>query len=282
MVISDPMKIRLSKRGVWLLALVIIACIMGPLRGVISNTPGVGVPFLYIYYWTDSLKFWGTKSLSPSLRGLEIPTVAGRPIGTAPVGSHFRSPNSSFVLTSNPTPIYTRPSQSSRRIRMIQPGYRVRVVYQKDDVSVSDSNGRGLWVFLTMEDGKRPIGWAINTTLGYQDKFAPPAHWNIPYFSLCIGEYCASFKVKPSGRFYETWDSIGKGIEMRGKNTGQIFEYQSLIWAKQDDPEDYDELIIKDKAKGIRHEDKYRDEPIKVTRSYIKSIRSSRDYVLKN
>lgn len=270
------MRIRLSKRGVGLVAIVALVAILGPLRGPISSTPGIGVPFMYLYYWTDQFKFWGTKSKSPDFRDLAIPRPNNRPLGSKAVGPHFKSTRSYFVLTSDPTPIFANASDRSRVIRTLRPGVRVRSVFQDDSKTAANSHGRGQWVFLTQEDGVTPVGWAINNTLGYQDKFVPASNWTVPELGLCVGEYCAEFKIKPNGRFTEYWESIGRGIQLHGKNTGQVMVYQSIYWAKQDDPENYDELLIRDDRYILRHEDKFKREPIRVSAAGSQPLRNSK------
>ena len=269
------MKIRLSPRGIWILGIITVAAIIGPLRSPLANEPHVGVAFQYIYYWVDHFKFWGTKAPSPNLRGIEIPSINGKPLTGKPVGLHFRSSRTSFVLVASPTAVYTRPSEHSRYIRMLAPGYRIRVVYQLDDKSAQNSTGRGFWVFVTQEDGRTPIGWVIDNTIGFQDKFGPAVTWKIPAWGLCIGEYCSEFSIKSNGRFTQKWDSIGRGIHLEGINTGQIMEYQHIVWAKQDDPEDYDELLIRTQGKELAHELKYSGEPIRISKPNGATIRLS-------
>ena len=270
------MKIRLSPRGIWILGIITVAAVIGPLRGPLASAPSVGVAFQYVYYWVDHFKFWGTKAPSPSLRGIEIPTINGKPLTGKPVGPHFKSSKTSFVLVASPTPIYTQPSEESRYIGSVDPGYRVRVIYQLDEKSAQNSTGRGLWVFITKEDGRTPLGWVINNTLGFQDKFVPADSWKIPALGLCIGEYCSEFSIKPTGRFIQKWDSIGRGIHLEGVNTGQIWVYQHIVWAKQDDPEDYDELLIQTPNDGLSHELKYSGEPIRISKPNGATIRLSK------
>jgi hypothetical protein len=270
------MKTRLSRKGILIVIAIGLAAILGPLRGPLSDAPYVAVPFQYFYYYLDHIKFWGPRLPSPNLRGLEIPTVNGKPVTGAPVGRHFRSSKTYFILVASPTNIYTQASDSSRYIETLSPGTRVRAVYQNEDISAQNTQGRGLWVFLTREDGRTPIGWAINNTLGYQDLFTPVTNWTISAFGMCIGEYCGEFTVNPSGRFTQKWDSIGRGIHLGGTNTGQFLKFQQLIWAKQDDPEDYDELLIQAKPNQLTHELKYSGEPIRISPPNGQSIRFSK------
>jgi len=261
----------------WILGVIAIAAVLGPLRMPLSNARWVGVPFQYVYYWVDHLKFWGTKAPSPNLRGIQIPTASGKPLSGKPIGPHFRSSRTSFVLVASSTPVYTQPDDHSRLVTTLEPGYRVRVIYQDDQKSAQNSTGRGLWVFLTQEDGRSPIGWAINNTLGFQDRFVPATQWSISALGMCVGEYCSEFTVKRDGRFRQKWDSVGRGIHLEGVNTGQILTYQHLVWAKQDDPEDYDELLVKSPDGKLNHERKYVGEPLRVSPPNGTSIRFTKN-----
>ena len=269
------MKIKLSKRGSLALAIILFIAIIGPLRPLLMNAPIVGGPFQYLYFGIDQLKFWGPDPTAPSQKLIQIPTLNGAPLSGKPIGAHFRAQNSSFILTADTTKVYAKPSESSHLMRTLPPGARVRSVYVSDDVIVQTSEGRGQWAFITEDNGITPIGWVVDITLGYQDRFIPSENWTIPAFGLCIGEYCGEITVKHNGRFTEKWDSVGKGIHLQGVNTGQALTYRKIVWIKQDDPEDYDELLVLENTL-LHHEVKYAKEPIR--NSKMKGKRLTPDF----
>ncbi len=267
------MRVRLSKKGIAGVIIFALALILGPLRSVVINLPIIGTPMASVYYWTAKLRFWETQPKSPYAALILIPQINGNPVTDSPVGPHFKSQTSAFVLTAKPTAIYATPSTNAKVLQSVKSGIRVRVVYIDETNQIQTAEGRGQWAFVTSESGDTPLGWIPSPYLGFQDQFTPSESVTHTGAGLCIGEYCGEIQFKPNGRFIETWDSVGKGIHLRGTNTGQIWVYKDIVWIKQDHRDDYDELLIIT-PDGLRQEEKYKSEPFRNGRSPGKSIRA--------
>lgn len=203
--------------------------------------------------------------LSAANHAMETPWPKGSPPFRTPVGTHFNEWATPFVLTVAAVATRSAPSHGNDAhvITQLKCGERVRVVYEHPNKWGAVAQGAGKWVFVLDEKGTSALGWVVASTLAFPHQFVPVSRLPWSHVGLCVGDYCGEFTIKPTGRFEERWDAIGKGVSLQGVNTGQVLQYRTVLWFKQDQPSDFDDWLIWD-GTHLTQEPKYQSEPFRV------------------
>ncbi len=183
----------------------------------------------------------------------------------APIGAHFNTNASPFVLALSDTTAYAEPSNQPPppKVTHLQAGQRVRIVYRHPSKWGTSHRGAGPWVFIVDEKANYALGWVIESQLASPTQFKPVSGMPWAYLGLCVGDYCGEFTIKSTGRFEEKWDAIGQGIQLNGVNWGQVYQYGPFLWFKQDRSADFDEWLIWD-GQQLKMEPKYESEPLRM------------------
>ena len=243
--------------------------ILVPGRFVLPQAPVVGSYFTAFYIYVDGLSLlqkgpWGKKSRNiyyPEGQ-LDYPKEA--------IKGHFEERNMRFVLLSEDVRVYTSPTENAEESRLLLAGPRVRVTYTLPN---------DLWSFVIDPETLAPMGWCRDRVLGYKDRFSPITNWSLPYFAMCIGEYCATFQLTNGGAFEMSWEAVGQGLQLSGTGTGQLYAYHNLVWLKQDNPANLDELMLRTPDGGLKHELRRNKEPITLSKQADKPLRNTKKSV---
>ena len=236
------------------MCLLVFLVIVLPGRLVLPKIPVVGPYFTSFYKSVDGLSVWRDTKWGNGAEDLyfpegknSYPKMATRP--------HFKEKKAVFVLLTHDAQAYASPTENATETLRLKAGARVMVTYTLPQET---------WSFVIDPETLKPIGWCLDSVLGYQDRFSPVSTWDTPYFGMCIGEYCAEFRVSDTGVFTMSWEAIGQGLQLSGTGHGQLYEYRGLIWVKQANSANLDELLMRDPAGGLMHELRRRKEPIQI------------------
>jgi len=215
--------------------------------------------------------------LSVASHAMETPWPKGSPSYRTPISTHFNAWATPFVLTVAPVATRSAPSHGNDAhvIAHLDRGARVRVVYEHPHKWGAVAQGAGKWVFILNEKGTAALGWVVASTLAFPHQFVPVSKLPWSHLGFCVGDYCGEITIKPTGRFEERWDAIGQGVSLQGVNTGQVLQYRTVLWFKQDQPSDFDGWFIWDGAQ-LSPEPKYRSEPFRLGPNPGHRLRSSR------
>jgi|GEM_PF-1487536 len=213
--------------------------------------------------------------LSSAAHVMTTPWPKGATPFRKPVLPHFNEWATPFVITIAPVATRSAPSngQDAHVITQLKRGVRVRVVYEHPAQWGTGDQGAGKWVFVLNEKGTAALGWVVASSLAFPHQFVPVSRLPWSHIGLCVGDYCGEFTIKPTGRFVERWDAIGQGVSLRGLNTGQVLQYRTVLWFKQDEPSDFDEWVIWD-GRTLTPEPKYQSEPFRVGPNPGRRLRS--------
>ncbi len=237
-----------------------------PGRFVLPKMPVLGAHFTSFYKYMDGFSFFGNKLGQDE--GLDMYFPEGKQsYPTAATGIHFTEKKQQFVLVSDAVKLYASPTENAVETGDLKAGSRVKATYRLDG---------DIWAFLVDPETSKPLGWCLDRFVGYQDRFSPVTSWSLPYFGMCIGEYCAEFNVSDTGAFAMSWEAIGQGLQLSGAGQGQLYEYRGLIWVKQANPANLDELLMRTPDGGLGHELRRKKEPIRFSKEESAPLRKTK------
>jgi hypothetical protein len=183
------------------------------------------------------------------------------------VKTHFEERKIRFVLLSSDAMLYVSPTENTVETKRLLAGTRVRVTYAVPDEQ---------WAFVIDPETLAPLGWCLSQHLGYKERFSPVTDWSLPYFGMCIGEYCAEFHISNGGDFDMSWEAIGQGLQLSGTGKGHIYEYRGLVWLKQANSANLDELLLRTPEGGVKHEVRRSKEPMRLSKKGEQPLRNTK------
>lgn len=236
-----------------LFLLVGVVFVLFPGRFLLPKVPVLGPYFAAFYTQIEVLSLFKQPGFFSSKVPLYYPEGKAT-YSTTAVRSHFREKKQDFVLLAADTSFYVSPTENTEVNIKLPIGARVKVTYTLPSET---------WSFVVDPETNAPLGWCPDWVLGYQDRFSMPSLWDLPYVGFCIGEYCAEFELSQTGSFVMTWEAVGQGLALSGRGDGQVYTYKHLVWMKQNDSGNLDELFIRGADGKLVHEMRRRDEPIR-------------------
>jgi len=157
------------------------------------------------------------------------------------------------------------PDIKSSVLYQLMIGENVEVIKVNEQI-VNLNNLSGKWAYIKTYRGLpegQDKGWVFDYYLGYENRFVKVTEWKYRDFATCVGDYCPSYRFRENGTFEVALPMCAGGIcteeqilnECKingGKfteegfykkegfftnqkfcyNSGQLFIYQNLIWAK--------------------------------------------------
>ncbi len=240
-----------------------------PGRWVLPKMPVLGIHFTSFYKYMDGFSFFGNKTWRDSGQAMYFPE-GKQTYPTDAINAHFTEKKQHFVLVSDAVKLYASPTENAAETGALKAGSRVKATYRLDG---------DVWAFLIDPETSKPLGWCLDRFVGYQDRFSPVTSWNLPYLGMCIGEYCAEFTVSDTGAFAISWEAIGQGLQLSGSGQGQLYEYRGLVWVKQANPANSDELLMRTPEGGVVHELRRQKEPIHLFKDKSVPLRKTKKSV---
>ncbi len=259
--------LNLSKKTkrVVLVLLFLFVIVLIPGRFVLPQMPVAGPYFTSFYQYMDGFSVWSAG------RSRDIYYPEGKPeYPKATVNAFFEERDVQFVLLTSDVTVYVSPTENAREVTSLMAGTRVRPTY-------TGSNGQ--WSFVLDPLTLKPLGWCLDVYLGYKDRFEPVSDWGLSDFGMCIGEYCAEFHVSSQGLFDMSWEAIGQGLQLSGTGNGRLYEYNGLIWLKQANSANLDELMLRTPEGGLKHEFRRQKEPIRLSKKEDGVLRNTKKSV---
>lgn len=252
-----------TKRAVLTLLFAIVVILL-PGRFVLPQMPVAGSYFTSFYQYIDGFSFLEGKKWGYSQQAVYYPE-GKKTYPKDVVKTHFEEKKMRFVLLSDDVTLYVSPTENTGETGHLKAGTRVRVTYTLPDER---------WSFVIDPETLAPLGWCLDRSLGYKERFSPVTTWALPDFGMCIGEYCVEFHVSSEGVFDMSWEADGQGLQLSGTGQGQVYEYRSLVWFKQENPANLDELMLRTPDGGIKHEVRRQKESLRLSKKNDQSLRS--------
>jgi len=252
-----------TKRAVLTLLFAIVMILL-PGRFVLPQIPVVGPYFTSFYQYMDAFSFLKGKKWGFARQDIYYPEGKSTYPKDA-VKTHFEERKIRFVLLSDDVTLYVSPTQNTVETARLPAGTRVRATYSLPDES---------WSFVIDPVTLAPLGWCLDKPLGYKERFSRVNEWGLPDFGMCIGEYCAEFHISSEGAFDMSWEAIGQGLQLSGTGYGQLYEYRGLVWFKQENSANLDELMLSTPEGGVKHEVRRQKEPLRLSKKDDQSLRN--------
>ena len=174
---------------------------------------------------------------------------------------HWQGDLGFFVLLSEEVVSKKAPEILSSDYETVFKAQRVRLLYEKSHDDDIDGEFRR-WVFIASEQGNTYLGWMFKDQLVFPHQFKRLDKPSFKGFLYEKGEFQATVKVGFKGQFKQDWHSEGQGLFLKGKKSGQLYDYNDLIWAKKDDQDFLHEFFILDDQLHLMQEYRFQLDPI--------------------
>jgi len=175
--------------------------------------------------------------------------------------SHWEGDQGHFILVANQISSKLGPDIKSEDFMKLYKTQRVRILFEKKQFDTVDSEPRK-WVFLADEKGQKYLGWVFLDQLVFPKQFSVFNGSNLTNFAYEKGEYHGEFKFKNKGKFKINWKSQGGGLYLKGSDTGQLYIFDNIIWAKKKNQDFLYEFFLIDETNHIHQEFRFKSDSI--------------------
>tara|TARA_B100000427_G_scaffold139153_1_gene115715 strand:+ start:6778 stop:7605 length:828 start_codon:yes stop_codon:yes gene_type:complete len=177
--------------------------------------------------------------------------------------NHWESDNGYFMLVSDDISSKQSPSLTAANYEALFKTERVRILYENSQATDVDGQLRH-WVFLGSETGKTYLGWIFKDQLISKDEFIRYEPLEEMRYIYRQGDLKSHIVIEKNGRFQLNWSATGGGLFLKGKDKGQLYIYEDIIWAKKDNQDFLYNFFITNSTNELIQEYRFRDDHIKM------------------
>ena len=178
--------------------------------------------------------------------------------------NHWQSDAGYFLLLKDNVVSKIGPSMELDNYERLYKTQRVAILFENKQAT--DIKGTmQTWVFIADEPTKTYLGWILKSALLQEKDFSIFKQINPMDVTYSKGDLNAQMILKKNGTFKTHWKAKGSGLFLKGKDNGQVYIYEDIIWAKKQNQDYLYDFFILDETNHLIQEYRFRLDTIKMT-----------------
>lgn len=193
---------------------------------------------------------------------LYVPPVLSQ---TAPLDlatTHWQGLDGPFVLIRYTEHARVSPNETAARMSLLAATRRVQLRF-KTPVTVLPDGQRMTWVLVSAPGSDAYLGWIPTDQVLAKPAFKPSKTGVRGTLSYRKGQLVATASIAESGRWDMAWMARGDGLELVGRDTGQVMSADDMIWLQRDSKRVFVDMFQQADNDAIQHEYRYRGDRIR-------------------
>lgn len=175
-------------------------------------------------------------------RDVEVPEMQEGCLSGQCVEGQFETTYQRFALVSGDGVKLRSGAGLESRVIALLPLTRKVIVLHVNPETVTIGGLPGRWAYVRDTAQMTREGWVFDHFLAFPDNFRKPDSWKAREIRVILGDTLSIFRCTPDGRFSGTpigKASPGDNRKKREEIRGDILEYRSIVWLRNDRQDDY-------------------------------------------